>query len=160
MGFSEFPVGIKVVEHTDIDKAYSKEDLVFVRSSNSLDKNKKIIRLPVDGIIDPFFPKAKSFDTGMLNIARDNNIVIVITLTKFLEARGVERARLVVNGRRLVNLANKSGVSVLLTTGAMNRFQLRVPLQLISLGVILGMTPNRAKWSLSKIPESLARRKG
>ncbi|GEM_PF-3064220 len=158
-GFSKFDKDVVVLSPEETDSAYRRDELVFVTASNSLDKNKKIVRLPIDGIVDPFFPRASPFDKAMLTVARDNDLVIVITLSKFLSTRGIDRARLIVKARRLIALAHKERVPIVISSKAEHPFELRTPFQLVNLGIELGMTAEKARWAISKVPEALRRKK-
>ncbi len=158
-GYSDPGIPVVVLEPSQLDKAYSPDALVFVRSSNTLEKNKKIVRAPCDGIVDPIYPRANVLDYNALTTARDNDITLVFTLSRFLSVKGIERAKLIARARLLIRMALKKGVRILLASGAEHPFDLRTPYQLESFGVLLGLSWKKAEWSITKTPEYLIRRK-
>jgi len=143
-------LGKNVTKH-----GYEKADtkLNFVKGG-SLEKNQKAVRSKIDVLLDPVSQKM-SVDSAVVQIAKDNDITFGITLQQFLETRGFKRIRLIVNYRKVVAMCRKKKVRILLTTGAQEELDMRPPLQLASLGVLLGMTEQQAKWSISKVPEYL-----
>ncbi len=153
LGFSDPGVDTLVVPSDEVDKAYAKDKLVFVEASNSLDKNRKILKMPCDGIVDPVFPKFIALDYPALTIAKDNNCAIVITLSKLYKYRGVQRANYLSRLRLLVRMALKKNVRIVLTTRAKTEFEVKSPLQLIAFGKALGMDDKQSKRSIGPVIE-------
>ena len=100
-------------------------------------------------------PPHGTIDTAVLQVAKDNDITIALSLRQFLEASRYKRAKMATWYRKLMKLALKKRCRILLVTDAKDWQQVRTPLQLASLGSYLGMTPQQAKWSISQVPEYL-----
>lgn len=157
LGFEE-PVSCRVIDSKNLDKAYHPKALVFC-SGDSGKENKKIARSGVDVLIDPVVHYKRTIDSALMQIAKDNGVVVGISLSKMLEAKKKQRANLMKYYRLLVDLCHKVGTKILLTSGAKDEFQLRKPEQLVSYGKIFGLTKEQARWSLTEIPKSLMERK-
>ncbi len=159
LGFSRLRIPVQVLGPNEADKAYSRDSLVFIRASNSLRKNKKLVSLPVDGILDPVFPRMNALDFNSLTILRDNDTAIVLSLSRFLSSTSLDRSRLLIRARLLLRMAVKKHVRVILTSGAKHPFDLRTPYQLKVFGQILGLTEKQAERAISSAPEYLISRK-
>ncbi len=158
LGYSKLGVGIQVLDSNEIDMAYARDKLVFVKSSNSLEKNRRILKSPCDGIVDPVFPRLLALDYPAMTIAKDNDCSIILTLSNLEKYTGIQRANYLSRTRLLVKMATKKRLRVILTTGASSEFQLRTPIQLISFGKVLGMTDSQAKRAIGPAVEHIRRR--
>ncbi|MCD6414390.1 MAG: hypothetical protein J7L23_02055 [Candidatus Diapherotrites archaeon] len=151
LGFKTYP--FVELQPEELDRAYDSTKVVFVRGG-TLEQNKKIVRSPCDVILD-----ATSVDSAVVQVAIDNNVTFGISLHQFLYSKKLRRAKLIGFYTRLVKLYNNMGANIVLVSGATNNFEARPPEQLASLGMLLGQTKRQAKWSISKVPESIISRK-
>ncbi len=155
-----FQKSVKSVEikPKELDSAYQPDAIVFC-SGKTEKENKKIARAPVDVLLDPVVHYRRTIDTALMQIAKDNEVAIGISLQNVLGTKKFRKAGLLKQYRLLVKLCQKVGTRIVLTSGAGNEFQVRSPEQLIAFGKTLGLTRDQAKWSLSKIPKALIERK-
>ncbi len=158
LGFRKFD-RVSVLDPGELDKTYDRGALVFIKASNSIQKNKKLVKLPIDGILDPVFPRMNALDYNSFTVLRDNDTPIVFSLSRFMKARGIERARLIERARMMVKMAVRKHVRVVITSGAVHPFDLRTPIQLVSFGEMLGLNHAQSERAISSSPEYLIRRK-
>jgi RNase P/RNase MRP subunit p30 len=144
----------KELQPGEISKSYDPQKIVFVKGGH-VNQNKKTVKFPCDVLLDPH----GGFDTALLQVAKDNDVSVGISLHQFLYSQQLKRVGFMVSYRKLLKLCQKMGVKVLLVSGATNNFEVRPPEQLASMGVFLGLTPKQAKWSISQVPEYLISKK-
>ncbi|MCD6522321.1 MAG: hypothetical protein J7K68_01110 [Candidatus Diapherotrites archaeon] len=154
-GFSEMPIPARIVSQKECAKT---KDVITIVKGGTLDVNRKIVRSNCDVLLDPVGQKME-VDTAILRIAKERGITMGISLSQFFGTRGMRRIRMLHNYMNFIRLCNKIGSRVVLTTNASDISEQRQPIHLISFGVMLGMTKQQAKWSISMVPEYLVRRK-
>lgn len=160
IGFTPFNSPVRLLPPERFMDAYDPNSIILVQASNSIEVNRKIIRSPCDGIVDPIFKRANGLDYNAYTIMKDNDIALVITLFRFLGVRGIDRARLIYRARQAVKMAIKKKVRIIITSGADHVFDTRTPYQLKNFGEFLGLTPKQAERAISTAPEYLLHRKG
>ncbi len=134
------------------DKVFSFEE-VNAFEGGSLEKNRKIVRKKKALLVDPVV-KGKEFDSAVAQVAKDNNVTIVFTLKRLLEAHGYERARLLRAEISAIQLCLKKKVNFIICSGAEDEYDLRQPLILSRVGLVFGLTLPKSKWVVGKAYEA------
>jgi ribonuclease P/MRP protein subunit RPP1 len=102
--------------------------------------------------------KNSGIDDVMARFMAERGIAIEICLSELLSCYGVVRAQVMGRMRQNIKLARKYKTPIILTSGAQNRFGMRAPQDLYSLGVSLGMDPGTAGKAVSEYPEMLIKK--
>ncbi|MBN3037292.1 MAG: hypothetical protein JW834_02510 [Candidatus Diapherotrites archaeon] len=126
----------------------------FVRGG-SLELNRLVVRSKAHVLLDPIADGKMSVDSAVVQVAKDNGVAFGISLAQFLRVSRSRRAHLINAYRRLVQLCTRMGARIVLVSDARDAFGIRSPVQLVSLGVLLGLSVNQAKWSVSEVPAYL-----
>ncbi|MEM7816601.1 MAG: RNase P subunit p30 family protein [Candidatus Aenigmatarchaeota archaeon] len=104
-----------------------------------------------------YHPELGRNDSGLDHIcvkaASENNVAIEINFNEILQAKN--RPKILTFMRRNVKLCKKYGANVIITSGAKNKWEMRAPRELASIGYILGMDLKTAIDSVSIIPENI-----
>lgn len=141
-------------------KVRKKVELVLVNGGN-LEVNRKacetsevdILTHPELGRNDP------GLDYVMAKLARKNNVSIEFNFRNILLSYKKSRSDIFSNMLENAKLVRKYGTPFVLSTGAIEHYDLRSPSELISFGRVLGLDPREIKTSLSgaKIEENRKR---
>ncbi len=114
----------------DLQKKLRKvRGFVGVMSSDAKVNREAIMRRKVDVLLDF---EERSLDYASLKLAAEKDVVIEVSLSKFLRTRGFKRMVLLDETRLLLKLLLKFGTPFLLTSGAENVLELRPRKQLYS----------------------------
>lgn len=101
-------------------------------------------------------PEYKRNDSGlnhiMAKLAGKNNVAIEVNFREILMGSERTRSKILANMRDNVKLAKKYGVPIILCSGAINHWEMRDPLCIVSMATQLGLTLKEAKDAISKIP--------
>lgn len=136
-------------------KIYNFDELNIVEGGDDK-KNRKIVETKnIDILISPEKIRVKDFmhsrDSGLnqvlCKLAKKNEIAIGFDFNLVLKAKN----RAVIIGRMMQNvkLCRKYKVKMVLLSGAFNELEMRNPKDLISFGIVLGMTSLEAKIALN-----------
>ena len=107
---------------------------------------------------DPLDQKNSGIDDVMARFMAERGIAIEICLSELLSCYGVVRAQLMGRMRQNIMLAKKYKTPIIITSGARDRFGMRAPQDLCSLGITLGMDPGMAKKAVSDYPAMLIKK--
>lgn len=107
---------------------------------------------------DPLDQKNSGLDDVMARFMAERGIAVEICLSELLSCYGVVRAQVMGRMRQNVRLARKYKTPIIITSGAMDRFGMRAPQDLYSLGIALGMDPGLAKKAVSDYPAMLIKK--
>ncbi len=102
--------------------------------------------------------KFSGIDDVMARFMAERGIALEISLSELLSCYGTARAQLMGRMRQNIMLAKKYGTPIVLTSGAKDRFGMRSPQDLYSVGITLGMDAGLAKKALSDYPAMLAKK--
>ena len=154
LGFSDLLFLQKTDLISDIkDLKRAIKPVIFVGQNDDVNR-KAICSGKIDILInvEPLIGDSLSYRKSGLNqvlckFAHENNVAIGINFSRLLH----ENDRLLLLGKIMQNirLCRKYKVKIMLATFANNIYELRAAKDLISLGVVLGMTPLEAKNSLT-----------
>ncbi len=132
--------------------------LIYVQGGN-MRVNRTAIESGVDALISPEFGRKDSgFDHVLARLAAKNNVAVGFSIAPLLKANPYERVQLLRFMIRNWRLVEKYRVPRFLTSSAENRWGVRSPRELMSLGIALGMEVPHAKASLSFYPEKILKR--
>ena len=98
---------------------------------------------------DKLHQRVTGIDQPLLKELKQKKVSVVLAFASLLERKGEDRAQLLGRWMDIVLLCRKEGVRIIIASCADNPYGLRAPLDLESLGVILGMHPSEAKEALS-----------
>jgi len=128
--------------------------LNFVRGG-SLELNQAIVRKKgVHVLLDPVGQK-KEFDTAVGQIARDYGVFIGISLRNIIDTKRPYRPRLLANLSSLAEICKKMKNDLLIVSGAREVYEMRAPMDLASIGALVGLTHAQSLWSISENPRAL-----
>jgi ribonuclease P/MRP protein subunit RPP1 len=102
--------------------------------------------------------KNSGIDDVMARFMAERGIAIEICLSELLSCYGVVRAQVIGRMRQNIMLAKKYKTPIIITSGAKDRFGMRAPKDLYSLGIALGMDPGMAKKAVSEYPAMLIKK--
>ena len=133
-----------------------KFDVLLVRGGD-LELNRYACETPEVDILT--HPEYERFDSGLnhvlLKLAAKNNVAIEINFREILITSKNTRSRVLFNMEQNIRLAKKYRVPIILCSGAVSHFELRSPECLISMANQLELELNKAKNSISKVPEKI-----
>jgi len=107
---------------------------------------------------DPLDQKNSGIDDVMARFMAERGIAIEICLSEILSCYGVVRAQVMGRMRQNIKLAKKYKTPIIITSGARDRFGMRAPQDLFSLGITLGMDAGMAKKAVSDYPAILIKK--
>lgn len=137
-----------------IQKNYKKADILMVMGGD-LKINRAVCENPkIDILSRPYY---KRKDSGLNHVlakeAAKNNITIELCLKDIIKTRGHVRAKTITQFKDIISLSNKFKFNIIITTGAKTIYDLRTPLDMLSLIKSLGITQEEAEKTISLIPE-------
>jgi ribonuclease P/MRP protein subunit RPP1 len=107
---------------------------------------------------DPLDQKNSGIDDVMARFMAERGIAIEICLLELLSCYGVVRAQVMGRMRQNIMLAKKYKTPIIITSGAKDRYGMRAPHDLVSLGITLGMDAGMAKKAVSDHPAMLIKK--
>ncbi|NPA47853.1 MAG: Ribonuclease P protein component 3 [Thermococci archaeon] len=121
--------------------------------------NRYALESGVDALISPWLGRRDpGFDHVLARIAARRGVAIGFSLAPVLNAGQYERAMLLRFMGKVWRLVEKYGAPRFLTSSAENRWEVRSPRDLMSLGLAIGMDAPRARASLDFHPRAVLRR--
>ncbi len=106
----------------------------------------------VDILNFPSFEYLKNFTESTANLAVEGETAIEIWFKQFLGVRGIKRARLIAETRRVAKIALEKGVKIVIDSGAGNIFEMRAPRELGALGYLLDIPEKHMELAISETP--------
>lgn len=103
-------------------------------------------------------PRERFFDYAEAKLASQGVAVLEIEMTLLLSSAGFSRVRLLSCLRREVAVAEKLGVPVVISSGAVDSFQLRGPHDFAGLATLFGMSEVSALNAVSVAPLAIVER--
>ncbi len=110
----------------------------------------------IDVVVDPFVGRADlGLDHICLKKAEENNVGIAITFLNFIMLHKKDRVRYLRQLRRIVSLAEKYRVKVIMTSGAETWLDMRKPREMASLLIASGMSFENAMKAVGEWPSEI-----
>ncbi len=109
-----------------------------------------------------YFPEVKMYkqvDKSLVGLIYSSENALEISVRPILLNRGLRRANVLGIIRSALEIALREQISLVLTSDAHNKFELRSPRALAALGSLLGMPYERSKEALSKNPLKVLERR-
>jgi len=107
-------------------------------------------------------PERKRSDSGVDHIisrfAKENNVAIEINFHEILETFRKVRSYILSHMGFNIELAQKFGTQIVITSGARGKWEMRDPRELAAIGQILGMSLEDSMKSVSEIPKNIIKR--
>jgi len=152
--FSQRGCGVEIRAQKLEDLKFSTEGKVILLSSQNPELLKKACRKDVDMLLfGRFLP-----DVGLVRAAAENRKPFEVPVSVLLERRGAERALLMSRISFFLKICNKYEADFVLSSGAVNKFLMKSPQELIAIGEVLGLSHDQAAKSISIIPEYILER--
>ncbi len=107
-----------------------------------------VMRRRVDIILD--FPE-REIDYVTVKLAKEKDVAIEISLSKFLRVRGVGRVRLLEETKDLIRVINKFDTPFILTSAASNLYEMRPRRQILEFFKLLGARVERGEHWLERL---------
>ncbi len=101
-----------------------------------------VMRWRVDLILD--FPE-REIDYVTVKMAKEKDVAIEISLSKFLNSEGIRRLRLIEETLDLIRIINKFDAPFVLTSGASDFYEMRPKRQIMEFFEILGADVKKAE---------------
>lgn len=123
--------------------------------------NKKvdIILSPHMGILrDHMNSRNSGLNDTVCKIAKKNKIAVGISFSEILNSKGITRAEKIGRIMQNIRLCRKYKVQMILANFATNKKEMRGPRDLMSFGIVLGMTPKEAEQSLTNMDEIIKKK--
>jgi ribonuclease P/MRP protein subunit RPP1 len=159
-GFELFR-GIELVEENPsklqglIGKFRKSVDVLIVHGGSETANRAALENPKVDILNHPALEKSCGLNQVLAKAAAENDVAIGIMMRPFLHSRGARRIRLLSDLRATLDLVRKYDVSIVLAGGAMSRFDLRAPMEMLSLAEICGFEEEEALEAISTVPEKI-----
>lgn len=109
----------------------------------------------VDILSHPLTKKGGGLNHVLARAAAKNRVAVEFDLGHITRDRGGSRVRALTGFRRNLELCRKYGAPMLLTSGALSRFDIRAPREMMAIAGLFGMTHEEAEQSLSSVPEEI-----
>ena len=160
-GFSRF-IRVNIIDamsQQDLERKIrpSSESFVVVQGS---ELNRLVLENKnIDLLVSPEKNRNKDFmhyrNSGLnqvlCKLAHKNGIAIAFSFNEILKSKGTSRSRIIGRIMQNIRLCRKYKLKMVLASFALSEIELRNSSDLISLGIVLGMTPKEAKESLSNV---------
>ncbi len=101
---------------------------------------------------------AGAFSPSVAKIIAPNSKALEIELGSLILSKGQNRVELLYEISRRISLARRFQANLVISSGAVDKYLLRSPLDLVSVACLLSMKFTEALDSLSRIPESIVDR--
>ena len=102
--------------------------------------------------------KNSGLDHVTARFMAEKGIALGIDFSQLLNSYGMGRSLIMGRMRQNIMLARKYGTPIILASGASDKYGLRSPMDLYSVGISLGMDPGLAKKALSDYPAMLVKK--
>lgn len=167
MGFSRvYHAKLIVANNTkDLRKKVNKEfGLVIVLGSKlnrDVVSNAKvdILLSPDAGVVHDYLHSRNSgLNDVLCKLAKKNDVAVGFSFSDVLNCNGIERALILGRMMQNVTLCRKFKVPMVLGNFAFDRSEMRPPKDLLSFGVVIGISPAEAKRALSYIDGIITRK--
>jgi len=131
-------------------------DVLLVHGGD-LRLNREAVETPeVDILTHPEFGRQDSgLNHVLMKLARKNNVAVEINFRNILIESKSSRSKLLARMQNNARLAKKFHAPVILCSGAVSHHEMRDPHVIVSMAEQLGLDLDKAKESLSKIPEKI-----
>ena len=152
---------IKIVEagsEAEVKEAIAKwrRKVLFLGVKGNYDANRSaMFDSRIDAVVDPFLGNDLGFDHICLKKAEENDVAIAVTFINFLQLHRKDRVRYLRRLRRVLFLAEKYGVKVIIASGAETWLDMRRPREMMSLLINLGYPFELAMKSVSEWPSTI-----
>lgn len=126
----------------------------FIKKGGNLELNRKIVRT-AKILLDPVSATEKAFDTAVSQIAKDNDVAIAFSLKSVLDAKGLDKARILRNISFAVEICKKMKNTILIVSNATDEYELRDPVLLEAFGQLIGLSEAQSKWAMREAYEGI-----
>lgn len=167
LGFSRVYHASLVIPNNfkDLRKKVNKENGLVVVIGSQFNRevlsNKKvdILLSPHHGVVRDFLHYRNSgLNDVLCKLAKKNSVAIGFSFSEVLNSQGINRSLMLGRMMQNVRFCRKFKVPMVLASFAFEGFEMRAPKDLISFGVVLGMTPDEARKALSSINEIVGKK--
>ncbi len=129
-----------------VDKFRSKVELVFVRGGNT-ELNRYLFDIPKIDVVSGV--SGGSLDYVMCRLAKENNIAIEFSFTDVLHSYSKTRSRVFSNFLKNAKIIRKYKSPFVITSGALSKWDMRSPHDLMVFGKTIGFQDPEIKASFS-----------
>lgn len=114
----------------------------------------------VDILAHPYLGRRDSgVDAVIAKQAAESGVAIEVDLWSIISARGFARVRHLQKVHRILKLSRKYGFSIVATSGAKSRYELRSGREAEAILLSAGFTPEEARRALEEVPEEILKRR-
>lgn len=135
-----------------------KFDILLVHGGD-VSLNREAVGTPEVDILT--HPEENRYDSGlnhvMMKLAAKNDVAVEMNFREVLISSMKSRSKILQSMRANIALARKYHVPIIICSGAVSHWELRDPMSMASLGSQIGLEPNLATDSISKVPEKIVR---
>ncbi len=137
----------------ELRRKLKESDGIIGVASESIKVNREaVMRKKVDFLLDL---KRRRIDYSTVKLSAEKDVIIEISLSKFIESKGVERARLFDETKTLFKIIKKFDAPFILTSGANNFYHLRPYRQISDFFKMLGADVKRALYWMERLGRRL-----
>ena len=139
-GIKRASEGLIIAEGSELNRAILENKKIDILVSSENNSKKDFMHYRNSGL-----------NQVLCKLANKNSIAIAFSFNDVLKAKGTERSKIMGRMMQNVKLCKKYKVNMVISSFATSKFELKSPSDLISFGIILGMTPKEAKESILNI---------
>lgn len=121
----------------EINRFYKRADMLAAVGGTPTTNKFAASNRRIDLLLQPCGSEKLTFDTGIANLLKQNRIPVGILFSKFLAAKGFNRASLFKNYFFTAKICKKFGIELNIFSGAHNEYELRSPEDLLALKNLL-----------------------
>lgn len=144
----------KIIQEDSFDKARKKikenkgKEIIFTSKDDDLNRkilekeNIDVLLISLSDRKDRMKQRDSGFNQVLAKIAKKKNIKIGINLDEITESKGVEQVKILSRLRQNIKLCNKNKIKMVFISQERKKGNLRLK----SLGIVLGMPTNMAKF--------------
>jgi len=167
MGFSRVYHASLIVANNakDLRKKVNKEFGLVVVQGSKLNRDVvsyrkvDILLCPHSGVLRDYLHSRNSgLNDVLCKLAKKNDVAVGFSFSEVLNAEGLERSLIIGRMMQNVSLCRKFKVPIVLGSFAFDKFEMRSPKDLLSFGVVIGMSPGEVNRALSHVDEIIARK--
>jgi len=107
-----------------------------------------VMRWRVDVILDF---DGRDLEYGIIKMAKEKDVAIEISVSRFLRCKGIERSRLFERTVETIKVISKFDAPFVLTSGASNLYELRPKRQVLEFFEYLGADVERAEYWMERL---------
>lgn len=119
-----------------------------IKKGGALELNRKAVRT-ARILLDPVSPQDKAFDTAVAQIAKDNDVAIAFSVKSVIDAKGLDKVRILRNICFAVEICKKMKNNVMIVSNASDKFDSKDAVVLMAFGQLIGLSKTQAQWSIS-----------